>query len=57
MRRLAACTTAAAPFRGASGLLVRQHWATMAAFGYDPKNTLGEIDALSADAPSAWATG
>ena len=41
-----------------ASLLVRQHWATMAAFGYDPKNTLGEIDALSAaDAPSATATG
>ena len=39
-------------------LLVRRHWATMEAFGYDPKNTLGEIDALSAaDTPSAAATG
>ncbi len=39
-------------------LLVRRHWATMEAFGYDPKSTLGEIDALSAaDAPSATATG
>ena len=54
MRRLAVCTTAAA---AAPPAMVRQHWATMAAFGYDPKNTLGEIDALSADAPSARATG
>ena len=36
-------------------VLVRRHWATMEAFGYDPKGALADVDAREAGVPKAHA--